>query len=168
VSNLRRIALIAALVAVVGVAAIAVCHANRTIRTEIVINRSPTAVWQVLTATGQYSAWNPMIDRIVGELREGNVIEVDEGMVFHPVILTVRPNKELRWKGYVGTPGLFDGDHRFILEPDGDATHVIQTETFSGILAGQLMRGIIDDTVEAMREMNRALKTRVESSADSH
>ena len=89
-------------------------------------------------------------------------------MVFHPTVLTVQPNRELRWKGYVWTPGVFDGDHRFILESDGESTHVIQTETFSGILAGRLMRGIIDETVEAMREMNYALKTRVESSAASH
>ncbi|GEM_PF-5843245 len=30
-----------------------------------------------------------MIHKIVGDLREGNVIELDEGMVFHPTILAV-------------------------------------------------------------------------------
>jgi hypothetical protein len=109
-----------------------------------------------------------MIDKIVGDLREGNVIEVDQGMVFHPTVLTVHPNQELRWKGYVWTPGVFDGDHRFILEAQGEYTHVVQTETFSGILAGQLMRGIIDETVAAMQDMNRALKVRAESIAETH
>jgi hypothetical protein len=132
------------------------------------IKRTPGAVWQVLTATGDYPAWNPMIDKIVGDLREGNVVEVDEGMVFHPTILAVRPNQELRWKGYVWTPGVFDGDHRFVLEAQGEYTHLIQTETFSGVFAGQLTRGVIDQTVSAMQEMNRALKVRAESVAETH
>jgi hypothetical protein len=45
---------------------------------------------------------------------------------------------------------------------------VVQIETFSGILAGRLMRGIIDETVAAMQDMNRALKVRAESIAETH
>jgi hypothetical protein len=168
VHKIKRVVIVLSMVAFAGIAIIFACHADRTVRTEIMIKRTPSAVWQVLITTGEYSAWNPMIDKIVGDLREGNVIEVDQGMVFHPTVLAVHPNQELRWKGYVWTPGVFDGDHRFILEAQGEYTHVVQTETFSGILAGQLMRGIIDETVAAMRDMNRALKVRAESIAETH
>jgi hypothetical protein len=168
VQKIKRVVIVVSIVAFAGIAIIFACHADRTVRTEIMIKRTPSAVWQVLTTTGEYSAWNPMIDKIVGDLREGNVIEVDEGMVFHPTVLAVHPNQELRWKGYVWTPGVFDGDHRFILEAQGEYTHVVQTETFSGILAGQLMRGIIDETIAAMQDMNRALKVRAESITETH
>jgi hypothetical protein len=165
VHKIKRVAIVVSIAALAGIATIVACHSDRSIRTEIVINRTPGAVWQILTATDRYSAWNPMIDKIVGDLREGSVIEVDEGMVFHPIVLAFHPNQELRWKGYVWTPGVFDGDHRFILEAQGQSTHVIQTEKFSGLLAGRLTRGIIDQTVDAMQEMNRALKVRAESIA---
>jgi hypothetical protein len=168
VHEIKRIVIVLSVVVIAGIAIIFACHADRTIRTEIMIKRTPGAVWQVLIATGEYSAWNPMIDKIVGDLREGNVIEVDQGMVFHPTVLSVHPNQELRWKGYVWTPGVFDGDHRFILEAQGEYTHVVQTETISGILAGRLMRGIIDETAAAMQDMNRALKVRAESFAETH
>jgi hypothetical protein len=166
--KMKRVAIVISIIVLAGIATILACHADRTVRTEIMIKRTPNAVWQILTATGDYSAWNPMIDNIVGDLREGNVIEVDEGMVFHPIVLTVHANQELRWKGYVWTPGVFDGDHRFILEAQGENTRLIQTETFSGVLAGQLMRGIIDETVAAMQEMNFALKVRAESVAETN
>jgi hypothetical protein len=168
VKKVKRIAIVVFMVSLAGIGTIFVCHEDRTVRTEIMIKGTPSAVWQVLTAIDEYSAWNPMIDKIVGDLREGNVIEVDQGMVFHPTVLAVHPKQELRWKGYVWTPGLFDGDHRFVLEAQDEYTRVIQTETFSGVLAGQLTRGIIDETVATMQDMNRALKVRAESIAETH
>jgi hypothetical protein len=104
-----------------------------------------------------------MINRINGELRAGNVIEVDEGMVFHPTVLVMKADQELRWKGHVWIPGIFDGEHRFVLEAHGENTRLIQSERFTGILAGRLTRGVIDETVDAMQDMNRALKARVET-----
>jgi hypothetical protein len=141
------------------------CHGDREISTEVLIDGSPRTVWQVLTATSAYPSWNPMIARIVGDLREGNIIEVDEGMIFHPRILAFRAEQELRWKGHVWVPGIFDGEHRFVLEPLGDRTRLIQSERFTGILAGKITNGIIDETVNAMNGMNSALKARAESSA---
>jgi hypothetical protein len=142
-------------------------HKHTSIRTEIWINSSPQQVWQVLTATADYPSWNPMISRLVGELREGNVIEFTEGagsdsMTFHPKILSVRTAQELRWKGNVLIPGLFDGEHRFLLQGHGDKTHLIQSEEFTGLLAGKLTQGVIRETSDQMKAMNLALKQRSE------
>jgi hypothetical protein len=158
------IVIVSALV-VAGFLGIYACHADRAISSDILIHNSPRSVWQVLTVTSEYPSWNPMINRISGDLREGNVIEVDEGVVFHPQVLAFRIDRELRWKGHVWIPGIFDGEHRFLLEAQGEDTRLIQSESFTGILVGRLTRGIIDETVEAMQEMNRALKTRAESVA---
>jgi len=152
-------------VAVAVAAVLFACHGDRSISTSVLIHGSPTAVWHVLTTTSEYREWNPMIHRISGELREGNVVEVDEGMLFHPRILAFRADSELRWRGHVWIPGLFDGEHRFVLEAHGDDTQLIQSELFTGILAGRITQGVIDQTVHAMREMNLALKTRVETRA---
>lgn len=154
------------LIVVVALALFAL-HRNGAIETDVLIDSSPQAVWHVLTATTDYPAWNPEISRLEGQLREGNVIEFAEGtgpdaMVFHPQILVVRPERELRWKGYVWLPGLFDGEHWFVLEPVGNRTRFIQGETFTGVLVGRLTLGVLKDTVDSMREMNEALKRRTE------
>jgi len=142
-------------------------HKNGSIRTEVWIQCSPQQVWQVLTATDEYPSWNPMITHLTGELREGNVIEFSEGMTFRPTILRVRPAQELRWKGSVLVRGLFDGEHRFLLVPQGSRTQLIQSEEFTGLLAGRLTKGILQDTAEQMNAMNTALKQRCESLSHS-
>ncbi|QIE26666.1 hypothetical protein SBC1_40580 (plasmid) [Caballeronia sp. SBC1] len=131
-----------------GFLAILALHHNGSIETETLIDSSPQTVWTILTATDNYPLWNPEISRLRGQLREGNVIEFVEGtgpdaMVFHPTILAVQAVRELRWKGYVWFPGIFDGEHRFILEAVGNKTRFIQGETFTGILAGTLTQSVL-------------------------
>lgn len=143
-------------------------HRDRSITTDVWIDRPPQDVWKVLAATADYPSWNPMISRLDGELREGNVIEIVVGtgtnaMVIRPTLLAVHPDRELRWKGYVWSPGIFDGEHRFVLEARGNRTHLVQSEQFTGLLAGKMTDSILQETAREMKAMNDALKNRVES-----
>ena len=113
-----------------------------------------------------------MISRLTGELREGNVIEFTMGagsneMTFHPKIMRVRPAQELRWKGNILVPGIFDGEHQFFLEKQGNMTHLIQSEEFTGLLAGKLTQGVLRETSAQMTAMNTALKQRSESRSET-
>lgn len=164
----KRFALAVLGIACLGVLALLVLHHDGSIETDIWIDRPPQAVWKVLTATADYPRWNPEISRLDGELVEGKVIEFAEGsgqdaMVFHPTVLVVRPERELRWKGALWFPGLFDGEHRFQLEVSGNRTHFIQSEQFTGILVGKLSEDALKDTAESMKAMNAALKARAEA-----
>ena len=50
-------------------------------------------------------------------------------------------SEELRWLGHLGVPGLFDGEHRFRIEPLGtDRVRFVQEERFSGLLAPLVLR----------------------------
>jgi hypothetical protein len=144
-------------------------HQDREIQADTWIERPPAAVWQVLTATTEYPAWNPFIRRLQGELRPGGVLDVEIGpsdsspMTFRPTVFVVLPNRELRWVGSLWIHGLFDGEHSFRLEPNGARTHFIQTERFSGLLVGRLSNGILDNTQRGFAAMNQALKQRAES-----
>jgi hypothetical protein len=71
--------------------------------------------------------------------------------------------QELEWKGKVLVPGLFDGEHRFLLEQQGNRTHLVQSELFTGLLVGKLTQGILSETADQMHAMNEALKQRAES-----
>jgi hypothetical protein len=83
-------------------------------------------------------------------------------MTFKPTVTVVDPSLELRWLGRLLLPGLFDGEHRFRLEPlDGDRTRFVQSERFSGILVAFSGKGLAK-TERGFDAMNEALKLRVE------
>jgi hypothetical protein len=144
-------------------------HKDAEIQADIWIDRPPTAVWRILTATDEYPAWNPFIRRLRGELVPGSRIEVEiappdsSAMNFRPIMITVQRQREIRWVGSFWIRGLFDGEHSFRLESDGLRTHVIQAERFSGLLVGRLSHSILPKTQRGFVAMNQALKERAES-----
>jgi hypothetical protein len=83
-------------------------------------------------------------------------------MRFKPTVLTVRPGRELRWLGHLLIPGIFDGEHYFLLESIGEhQTSLTQGEKFSGLLVG-LLSGTLSATEAAFKGMNTALKEEAE------
>jgi hypothetical protein len=142
----------------------------REIKTQIEINASPERVWAVLTDFQLTPSWNPFIRSMSGPLAEGRRIEVliqppgQSAMTFKPVLLAVKPAKELRWRGGLVLPGVFDGEHSFLLdEMAPQKTALTQSETFSGLLAHLIMSGsMLQATRAGFIAMNEALKRRVE------
>ncbi len=139
----------------------------KNIKTEILINTNATKVWDVLMDFENHPKWNPFIKSIHGEQKLGKNLTVHiqppnaKGMTFKPVILTLKPNIEFRWKGKLGIKGIFDGEHYFILEPVGNNTKLIHGEKFSGILVA-LTGKMLEKTAEGFRLMNEALKNKCE------
>ena len=126
--------------------------AERRIETSIEIDVAPARVWAILTDFAAMPSWNPFIKAISGNLVKGGQLSVQiappgkSAMRFKPTVLSVRPERELRWLGHVLFPGLFDGEHYFQLEPiDDGRTRFTQGEKFSGILCRASGRHIICD-----------------------
>ena len=85
------------------------------------------------------------------------------GMRFRPIVLAAQPNRELRWKGRLLLPGVFDGEHYFKLEPKPGGGLVFQQgEIFSGILVPLLRRSLDGVTKKGFVAMNEALKREAE------
>jgi hypothetical protein len=60
-------------------------------------------------------------------------------------------------------PGLFDGEHSFSLEPAGPGrVRMVQQEEFRGLAARPILAVIGEPTLAGFRQMNQALKARVE------
>lgn len=140
----------------------------REILTEIGIDASPSAVWEVLTDLSAYDEWNPQTASASGDLREGTTIEIRVGpsgsraVTMQPTVTTVEPPRALEWVASVLTSWLFSARHTFRLEPFGDdRTRLINRERLSGLLVPVV---IADDAPMDYEAMNRALKTRVEGS----
>ena len=86
-------------------------------------------------------------------------------MRFRPTVLVATPDQELRWRGSLLLPGLFSGEHFFLLRSEeSNSTRVLHGERFSGLLVGPFVRrGLLDATREGFHAMNIALKERAEN-----
>ena len=83
-------------------------------------------------------------------------------MRFRPTMLTAEPSRELRWKGKLLVPGLFDGEHYLQLESGTTGTTLHHGEAFSGILVPLFRRSLDGATKQGFVAMNEAIKQEVE------
>lgn len=158
--------IVAGFVGVLGI--LYVLHEDSTVNAGVLIDRPPADVWKVISDGAAYSDWNPFITRVDGDFREGAKIRIvlgagTDSMVLRPTVLFVRPDRDLCWRGSVWVRGVFDGTHCIRLTAVANGTHLEQTETFSGLLAGRLTKDVIQDTQREFQSMNTALKHRVEA-----
>jgi hypothetical protein len=136
--------------------------------TSIDIDAPPEAVWAVLSDLPSYPSWNPFIRKASGQLAAGERLDLTmqpEGgraMRFRPTVLEAEPGRELRWLGRLVAPGVFDGEHRFAIEPTAAGSRLTQEERFTGVLVPLLARGLRKRTLPAFEQMNEALKERAE------
>ena len=141
---------------------------RRELRTEIEIAAPSSAIWAVLRDFPAYADWNPFITHIEGDLRMGAKLKVrlashgGAARTFNPLLLSVDPGILIRWRGRLGLPRLFDGEHYFALVPSGEGTRFVHGESFSGALLWIVNTGRFEAD---FRAMNEALKARVENAA---
>ncbi|MEL6832093.1 MAG: SRPBCC domain-containing protein [Bacteroidota bacterium] len=142
----------------------------KSISTQITINAPVEQVWAVLTNFSAYPEWNPFIQSISGEAKEGSHLAAtiqppgQSAMTFRPTVLRAEENREFRWLGKLFIKGLFDGEHYFIMTPiDEHSTRFEHGENFRGLLAGLIMSKIAGSTKAGFEAMNQALKARTEA-----
>jgi len=144
-----------------------------TLQTEIEIAATPAQVWSILMDFPNHDRWNPFIRSLEGTARVGETLTVfirppgGRGMRFRPTVLTVAEAREFRWKGKLLVPGLFDGEHFFILEAAANGKVLFkQGEIFSGLLVPLMKKSLEGGTRAGFAAMNEALKRRAESLAN--
>ncbi|WP_343563498.1 SRPBCC domain-containing protein [Sphingobacterium sp.] len=140
----------------------------KKIETSITIKASVEEVWQVLTDFKAYPLWSPTIKYFEGQPVEGKrcavLLEPPDGfkIKMNPRFLSINPNCELRWKGELFIPGIFDGEHYFILEQAGEGeVRFIQGELFSGLLI-PFCKKLLLTTSHGFDLFNKAIKQYVE------
>lgn len=138
-----------------------------TISTAVEIDAPPSRVWTVLVDLPAYANWNPFIVEAGGTVAVGETLSLRMAlpgrtpMSIKPRLLVVDPEHELRWKGRLVMPGLFDGEHAFVLTPlENNRTRVDHWERFAGVLL-PIARGMIyEGTVQSFHALNAALAKR--------
>jgi hypothetical protein len=140
------------------------------LQTKISIRAPVERVWSLLVDFPGYRRWNPFIISVEGSPEAGKALEVfiqpvgGKGMHFRPTVLAVEKHRELRWKGKLLLPRLFDGEHYFKLEPQPDGGILFeQGELFSGILVPLFKNSLNGATRQGFVAMNVALKREAEA-----
>lgn len=140
----------------------------KSVSTTTNIAAPPARVWEVLTDFPSHPMWNPFIRSISGPLKVGERLAIQvqppggKVMSFRPKVLVAEPERELRWKGRLLVPGLFDGEHVFRLEPNAHGTRFHHGENFSGLLVALMPASSFEKIKRGFDAMNDALKKRVE------
>ncbi len=138
-----------------------------SISTAVEIDAPPARVWEVLVDLPAYRQWNPFIVEAEGKVAVGETLSLRmalpgrQPMTIEPRLLVVEPERELRWKGRLLIPGLFDGEHAFVFTPLEDGrTRVDHSERFAGLLLPIAKNMIYDATVESFHALDAALAKR--------
>ena len=141
----------------------------RKIETSIDINAPAERVWAILNDFEAFPRWNPFIPSISGKPQTGERLSVriqppgGRAMTFRPEVLEAGTPRLLRWLGHLGFSGIFDGEHRWQIDPlSDDRCRFLHSETFRGLLV-PVFGGMLSKTEAGFREMNEALKQRAEA-----
>ncbi|MGI9623742.1 MAG: SRPBCC family protein [Acidimicrobiales bacterium] len=139
------------------------------LHTEITIDASPEVVWDILTDLGRYPDWNPFVVSSEGAVEVGAelvnrmVAPGGRAMTIKPTVTAVEDGRVYEWLGHLGIPGVFDGRHRFEIEPTTTGTRFRQMEFFTGILVRPFRKMIDGSTRDGFIAFNDAMKARAEA-----
>jgi hypothetical protein len=145
--------------------------AMKTLVTEVTIDATPQRVWAVLVDFSRYAGWNPFIVEAEGLAERGAALRLrmkppgGRAATLKPRITTAVREETLEWVGSLGVPALFSGRHRFELRPTETGTHLVQRETFTGVLVPFLAGSLDAHTLPGLASMNDAIKRRSERAA---
>ena len=141
----------------------------KELTTEIQINSSPEILWKVITDFKNYYQWNPILQQIKGEPLIGKQLEIHlstvggKKRVYHPKVIKITPNHELRWKGTFFFSQIFSGERIFLIEKlSENKVNFVNKEIFSGIGVRFTTQKMEDDIVASFKKMNEALKKTIE------
>ncbi|MEV6209952.1 SRPBCC domain-containing protein [Kitasatospora sp. NPDC051914] len=139
---------------------------GHTISTTVTVAAPPERVWEVLTAFDRYDTWHPSLEILRGEPRAGAALAMriaagtpQERSAEGTVVAAEAP-RLLAWEG--GMPGLLWGRHSFELVPDGAGTRVVNSESFSGSMAADVLAANGGLLEEEFRAADAALRSAAE------
>lgn len=130
---------------------------------------APETVWSVVTDIDSYPQWNTLLS-VRGEFAVGETVTVWLSIpglptvLISPEITVVEPERALRWRSRLFG---IEADHAFLLEPlDDGGTRFVQTEQFSGAMAGPVLTRFERRIRRGFEQMNVGLCRRARELAD--
>lgn len=141
----------------------------REIKSEIQISAPTAKVWAILIDFNNWKSWNPIVNEVSGSAGLGNKLRVTmkgkdgkDGGTYEPVILNLSSPNHLHWRGKMIAGFLFTNDKIFELKEVSGGTHLVQKETFSGLMVPMFWSKMEKWVPSMLESMNKSLKAKVE------
>ncbi len=153
------------IIGIVSILVVLIFKGRKSVHHQISINATSEEVWKVLTDFESYPEWNPTMELVEGEVKEGNNVKYqftqDENSKSEigATVMKIVPPKLLNQKD--GIPLILTFNHKYILEPNGNMTKVTIHEDYRGIGVNFWNPKPVE---AAYGRLNIALKERVEQS----
>jgi hypothetical protein len=139
-----------------------------SVQTQVEINAPAKTVSAVLYKFDDYPRWNPFIRKVDGTVAEGKTVNVTvrpvgKAEISGDTTIVSATEKHLSWRGSLRVPGVFHGEHEFVIEELGpNRTLLYQREKMSGLI---IPFYDFKPTEAGFVAMNNALKQKAEDAA---
>ena len=139
-----------------------------SVQTQVEINAPAKTVSAVLYKFDDYPQWNPFIRKVDGTVAEGTTVNVTvqpvgKAEISGETTIISATEKHLSWRGSLRVPGIFHGEHEFVIEELGpNRTLLYQRERMSGLI---IPFYDFKPTEAGFVAMNKALKQKAEDAS---
>jgi hypothetical protein len=135
-------------------------EASRTIQ-------APAAkVWEVLTDSASYTAWDSGIVRVEGTVEPGSTLKIYSSIspdrAFPVKVAMPEQGKVMKWTGGMPIPGVFKGVRTFTLIESSGMTQFKMREEFTGLMLPLIWRSM-PDLQPVFDQFADGLKTKAEA-----
>lgn len=141
----------------------------REVRTEIDINAPKAKVWDILINFDKWAEWNPIVNKAGGSAAMGEALTMtmagedgSDAQSYSPVITQFNAPNSFRWNAKMGAAFLFSNDKIVELTETDSGTHLVHSETFSGLMATMMWGKMKEGVPPMLNSMNGALKALAE------
>src|SRR5271165_3489079 len=133
------------------------------------IHATPERIWALLTDAAGYTRWNHTVDKVDGNIAQGERItvhpKINQGRTFPVKVAEFEPSRRMVWTGAMPL-GLFKGERTFSLKPGSNGeVEFSMREEYSGLMA-PLMGRSIPDLQPAFEEFASDLQRAAEMSLE--
>ena len=120
---------------------------EKSYEAKILINAPKEKIWAILTDGAAYPTWNKNVNKIDGTIAAGEKLKIWTKLVpnkgFPAQVSEWKPADRMVWS-FSAPLGMFKGARSFTLEQKGDAVEFHTKETFSGWMAGPIIKKMPD------------------------
>lgn len=142
----------------------------REIKTEIQISSTPDKVWGILVDFPGWANWNPIVNKIEGNLEVGAELQItmtdkngNDGKSYKSIITTIEENNCFGFIGSMGAKFIFSAERVIELKASNEGTLFTQKEVYNGILVPLFWSKLSEQALPMLKAMNKALKKKVEA-----
>ncbi|WP_185154218.1 SRPBCC domain-containing protein [Fulvivirga sp. M361] len=142
----------------------------REIKTEIQISSDPDKVWGILTDLPGWANWNPIVNKIEGDLEVGAILSItmsdakgNDGKSYRSVITAMDEEKRFTFIGTMMAKFIFSVERIIELENSQKGTLFTQREIYTGLMASIFWKKLNEYALPMLNSMNKALKDKAES-----